>query len=58
MSTHERNFSLLLVPGIVLLLLNCCFVYLLKALFLITDHIPFSITHCRFGGYYGIHYLS
>ena len=37
-STPRRNFSLFLAPGIVMLLLNRCSVYLVRTLDLLTDH--------------------
>ena len=43
-STPRRNFSLFLVPGIVMLLLNHCFVYLVRTLDLLTDHVSLYIT--------------
>ena len=43
-STPRRNFSLFLTPGIVMLLLNRCLVYIVRTLDLLTDHVSLYIT--------------
>ena len=43
-STPRRNFSSFLAPGIVMLLLNHCFVCLVGTLGFLTDHVSICIT--------------